>query len=539
MASSPSRPRPARTPAPSISTSVFGIEPNVPVMHQVVTAQLAARRAGTQSTKTRSEVRGGGAKPWRQKGTGRRPPGLDPCAADGVAAVSPTAPSPASTARRPPRRWSSWRSLGAVRPGCRRQRRRRRLVGASSPRRPRRHRGPRRLGLDGKVLVVLGQDDTNACKSFRNLTDVHCHRTSANSTPTTCCTATVVVVHRGDSFPPADAATSRRPPTPPEERRDEGPPRRHHRAGRLGEVLRAPRDERLHLRGRTRARRSPRSATPSSRSWTSRSSRSTRSTARASEAQPSHRPFGPSPPRSVPSSPSPRATRSICSRTDHGDPYTQAHQPRPSLPDELRLLRDHHDDAREVAARHEAQDRRSQQLRPQDQPSPRRRPQAAVPHHRLQAHQGRRAGQGRAIEYDPNRTCRIALLHYHDGEKRYILAPEDLHVGDTLESGQGAEIRPATPCRCASSRSVPRSTTSSSARWRRQDRPLGRHARPAGCQGRRLRHAASAQHRDAPGADRLSCDRRRGRQRRARTRQDRQGRPQPLEGRRPRPAVWP
>ena len=49
----------------------FGIQPNVPVMHQVVTAQLAARRAGTQSTKTRAEVRGGGAKPWRQKGTGR------------------------------------------------------------------------------------------------------------------------------------------------------------------------------------------------------------------------------------------------------------------------------------------------------------------------------------------------------------------------------------------------------------------------------------------------------------------------------------
>src|SRR5712671_6153656 len=50
---------------------IFGIEPNVAVMHQVVTAQLAARRAGTHSTKTRAEVRGGGAKPWRQKGTGR------------------------------------------------------------------------------------------------------------------------------------------------------------------------------------------------------------------------------------------------------------------------------------------------------------------------------------------------------------------------------------------------------------------------------------------------------------------------------------
>ena len=54
-----------------LDDAMFGIEPNIPVMHQVVTAQLAARRPGTQSTKTRAEVRGGGAKPWKQKGTGR------------------------------------------------------------------------------------------------------------------------------------------------------------------------------------------------------------------------------------------------------------------------------------------------------------------------------------------------------------------------------------------------------------------------------------------------------------------------------------
>ena len=47
-----------------------------------------------------------------------------------------------------------------------------------------------------------------------------------------------------------------------------------------------------------------------------------------------------------------------------------------------------------------------------------------------------------AIEYDPNRTCRIALLHYHDGEKRYILAPKGLEAGDRIMSGQGSEIRP-------------------------------------------------------------------------------------------------
>ena len=47
-----------------------------------------------------------------------------------------------------------------------------------------------------------------------------------------------------------------------------------------------------------------------------------------------------------------------------------------------------------------------------------------------------------AIEYDPNRTARIALLHYVDGEKRYILAPVGVEVGDMLASGSGAEIRP-------------------------------------------------------------------------------------------------
>jgi large subunit ribosomal protein L4 len=54
-----------------VPDELFGIVPNVAVLHQVVNAQLAHRRAGTHSTKTRAEVAGGGAKPWRQKGTGR------------------------------------------------------------------------------------------------------------------------------------------------------------------------------------------------------------------------------------------------------------------------------------------------------------------------------------------------------------------------------------------------------------------------------------------------------------------------------------
>lgn len=54
-----------------LSSSVFGIEPNIPVIHQVVTVQLGNLRQGTHDTKGRSEVSGGGRKPWRQKGTGR------------------------------------------------------------------------------------------------------------------------------------------------------------------------------------------------------------------------------------------------------------------------------------------------------------------------------------------------------------------------------------------------------------------------------------------------------------------------------------
>jgi large subunit ribosomal protein L4 len=54
-----------------VSDAVFGIEPHSHAMHQVVRSQLAGRRAGTHSTQTRAQVRGGGRKPWRQKGTGR------------------------------------------------------------------------------------------------------------------------------------------------------------------------------------------------------------------------------------------------------------------------------------------------------------------------------------------------------------------------------------------------------------------------------------------------------------------------------------
>src|SRR4029077_21253856 len=61
----------AKTGSRDLPADVFEAEINVPLMHQVVVAGLASTRAGTHSTKTRGDVRGGGRKPWRQKGTGR------------------------------------------------------------------------------------------------------------------------------------------------------------------------------------------------------------------------------------------------------------------------------------------------------------------------------------------------------------------------------------------------------------------------------------------------------------------------------------
>ncbi len=134
------------------------------------------------------------------------------------------------------------------------------------------------------------------------------------------------------------------------------------------------------------------------------------------------------------------------------------------------------------------------------------------------------------IEYDPNRSARIALLHYADGEKRYILAPQGVSVGDTLMSGDRAEIRPgnALPLR-----NIPVGTVIHAVELR----PGGgaKMARSAGvsvqlmAKEARLRHGAPALGGDAARGGGLQGRRRRGRQRRARARPDRQGRAQPLE----------
>ena len=153
-----------------LDQAIFGIQPNVPVMHQVVTAQLAARRAGTQSTKTRAEVRGGGAKPWKQKGTGRGRQGSNraPQWTGGGVALGP---KPRSYEQKTPKKMvrlalhsalSDRAASGDVL-----------VIDAWAFDRPSTKQAVaalRDLGCsEGRTLLVLGEDDEVAWKSFRNL----------------------------------------------------------------------------------------------------------------------------------------------------------------------------------------------------------------------------------------------------------------------------------------------------------------------------------------------------------------------------------
>lgn len=156
----------------TLDPAVFGIQPNVPVMHQVVTAQLAARRAGTQSTKTRSEVRGGGAKPYRQKGTGNARQGSirAPQYSGGGIALGPKPRSYAVKINKKEIRLALRSALSD------RAAEGRVLVvdqwGWDTPSTKAAKSALAELGLTGKVLVVVGRDDAAAALSFRNLPDV-------------------------------------------------------------------------------------------------------------------------------------------------------------------------------------------------------------------------------------------------------------------------------------------------------------------------------------------------------------------------------
>lgn len=156
-----------------LADEIFGIEPNVDVMHQVVTAQLAARRSGTQSTKTRSEVSGGGAKPYRQKGTGNARQGSirAPHFRGGGVALGP---KPRSYAQRTPKKMKALALRSALSDRAADDK----VIvvdsfGFDSPSTKAAVKLLADLGVEGKALVVVSHGDETTQRSFRNLPDVH------------------------------------------------------------------------------------------------------------------------------------------------------------------------------------------------------------------------------------------------------------------------------------------------------------------------------------------------------------------------------
>ena len=156
-----------------LDPKTFGLDPNVAVMHQAVTAQLAARRSGTQSTKTRAEVRGGGAKPWRQKGTGRARHGSirSPQWRGGGVALGP---KPRDYSQKTPKKMVRLALKSALSDRAASER----VVVVDEwnfelPKTKTALAVLDALDVEGRVLIVVNQNDLNTWKSFANLDRVH------------------------------------------------------------------------------------------------------------------------------------------------------------------------------------------------------------------------------------------------------------------------------------------------------------------------------------------------------------------------------
>ena len=155
-----------------LSDELFGIEPNTHAIHQVVRLQRAAGRAGTAATKTRSEVRGGGVKPWRQKGTGRARIGSirAPHWRGGGTVFGP---KPRSYGFRVPKKLRRLAFRSALSAAARSERVT--VIEDFALDTPSTRTGAEILGrleLDGRVMIVVADDDLNLEKSFRNLSNV-------------------------------------------------------------------------------------------------------------------------------------------------------------------------------------------------------------------------------------------------------------------------------------------------------------------------------------------------------------------------------
>lgn len=155
-----------------LSDELFGIEPNRNAIHQVVRMQRAAGRAGSASTKTRSEVRGGGCKPWRQKGTGRARAGSIR-APHWKGGGTVFGPKPRDYILRVPRKVRRLAFRSALSAAARSERVT--VLEDFTLDTPSTRTGADilvKLDLQGKVMIVVAEDDENVEKSFRNLARV-------------------------------------------------------------------------------------------------------------------------------------------------------------------------------------------------------------------------------------------------------------------------------------------------------------------------------------------------------------------------------
>lgn len=156
-----------------LPSEIFDVPVNLPLMHQVVVAQLAAARQGTAKTKTRAEVAGGGAKPWKQKGTGRARAGSSrsPIWRGGGVALGP---KPRKYDQKTPKKMKRLALRSALSDRAADQK----VVVVSAwdfeaPSTKSAAAALAALGVAGRALVVLEPNDVTAWKSFRNLPSVH------------------------------------------------------------------------------------------------------------------------------------------------------------------------------------------------------------------------------------------------------------------------------------------------------------------------------------------------------------------------------
>ncbi|MGO1973721.1 MAG: 50S ribosomal protein L4, sunset domain variant [Propionibacteriaceae bacterium] len=157
-----------------LPASIFDVQVNIPLIHQVVVAQQAAARQGTHSTKTRGNVRGGGAKPWRQKGTGRARHGSrrSPIWVGGGVVHGPT---PHGYSQRTPKKMIAAALRGALTDRVRTGRLHvvSELVAGDNPSTKAALATLATVTSSAKVLVVVGRDEDVAWLSLRNAAHVH------------------------------------------------------------------------------------------------------------------------------------------------------------------------------------------------------------------------------------------------------------------------------------------------------------------------------------------------------------------------------